>query len=377
MKICTMRTQFVGFLASTIVLFSALFLGKQVLAESSYPEVDSFLGEKLGETEVADAVELADNLKSEIRKIYVRGLARRDAHPKAHGCVVAKFTVRNDLPDNLRAGIFQPGAEHDAVIRFSNGSPNAAGDDHDGDTRGMATKVYGVAGKKFFDDPAAPSAQDFIQISSPFFFVNDSRGYTDFFERINSGKTRQLFKIPFILGLKGTMNAAKMLGQKVNNPLDVAYYSATPYQLGIGDTRKAVKYSAKPCKVPDEGTPGNGPNFLRHAMQDRLNGTNACFDFRVQVRPNDSFLVEDVVKEWNEKKAPFVNVAKIIVPEQIFDTPTQNEACEAMTYNPWHSIAEHKPLGTINRMRRVVYEAISDLRYEMNETKPAAIRRRN
>jgi catalase len=347
------------------------------LAETRYPEVDSFLGEKIGPTEIADATELAENLKSEIRKVYVHGLARRDAHPKAHGCVVAKFTVRDDLPDELRAGIFQPGATHDAVIRFSNGSPNAAGDDHNGDTRGMATKVYGVDGKKFFEDPAAPNAQDFIQISSPYFFVNDARGYTDFFERVNSGKTRKLFKIPFILGLKGTVNAAKMLGQKINNPLDVTYFSATPYQLGSGETRKAVKYSAKPCETPNEGSPGEGPNFLRHAMQDRLNNTNACFDFRIQVRPSDSFLVEDVVTEWDQDKAPFVNVAKITVPEQTFNTAMQNSACEAMTYNPWHAIAEHKPLGTINRMRRVVYESISDLRHEMNETKPAIIRGTN
>lgn len=374
MKFNETRPHFVGNSVFILSLIGAFFLGNLTWAETTYPKIDHFLGEKLGETEISDAAELADNLKSEIRKIYVRGIARRDAHPKAHGCVVATFKVRDDLPDQLNAGVFQPGAKHDAVIRFSNGSPNAAGDDHNGDTRGMATKVYGVSGQKFFEDPAEPNSQDFIQISSPYFFVNDSRGYTDFFERINSGKTRKLFKIPFILGLKGTINASKMLKQKINNPLDVTYFSATPYQLGSGETRQAVKYSAKPCVAPGIGEPGDGPNFLRHAMQNKLNDQEACFDFRVQARPDDSFSVEDVITEWDEEKAPFVNVAKITIPRQTFDTPAQNAACESLSYNPWHSVAEHKPLGAINRMRRVVYEAISELRYEMNDTKATAIR---
>lgn len=362
--------------AFTAVAISTISAGTvtQAADTSDYPTADAYLGEKIGPTEIADAAALSDNLKSEIRKQYVRGLARRDAHPKAHGCVTAQFEVRQDLPADLQAGLFQPGASYDAVIRFSNGSPNAAGDDHNGDTRGMATKLYGVSGDKFFDDPAAPDAQDFIQISSPYFFVNNSHGYTEFFERVNSGKTKRLFKIPFILGMQGTINAAKMLSQKINNPLDVTYYSVTPYQLGVGDARKAVKYSAIPCSPPAAGTPGPGPNFLRHAMQERLNTTEACFDFRIQVRPNDSFQVEDVITEWDQDVAPFVKAAKITIPEQTFNTPAQNAACEAMTYNPWHAIAAHKPLGTINRMRRVVYQAISELRYEMNDTAPAAIR---
>lgn len=341
---------------------------------SSYPKADAALGERIGPTEIEDAQSLSDTLQNQIRKEYIRGLARRDAHPKAHGCVKAEFSVRTDLPASLTAGLFSPGATYDAVIRFSNGSPNAAGDDHNGDTRGMATKLYGVAGKKFFDDPGAPDAHDFIQISSPYFFVNDSHGYTDFFQRVNSGKTSKLFKIPFILGWKGTVNAAKMLSQKITNPLDVTYYSVTPYQLGTGDGRQAVKYSAKPCTDPAKGEAGEGPNFLRHAMQDRLNTTSACFDFQIQVRPDSSFSVEDVITEWDQDKAPFVPVARITIPKQQFDTPEQNAACEALTYNPWHAIEAHKPLGTINRMRRVVYEAISELRYDMNGTTAAEIR---
>jgi hypothetical protein len=34
--------------------------------------------------------------------------------------------------------------------------------------------------------------------------------------------------------------------------------------------------------------------------------------------------------------------------------------------NPWHAVPEHRPLGGINRVRKVVYETISKLRHDLN-----------
>jgi hypothetical protein len=81
------------------------------------------------------------------------------------------------------------------------------------------------------------------------------------------------------------------------------------------------------------------------------------------MRPDDSYSIEDVISEWPEE-APFVHVARIEIQQQEFDTAMQNEACESMSYNPWHSLEAHRPLGTVNRMRRVVYEIISELRFK-------------
>jgi catalase len=334
----------------------------------NYPQADAFLGEKIGPTEAVDAARLAENLSEKILSDYTNGLARRDAHPKAHGCVQARFKVNQKFEPKLQAGIFQPGVAYNAIVRFSNGSPNASGDDGDGDTRGMAIKILGVEGKKFFSDPIYPNSVDLIQISAPYFFINDSSGYTEFFRIVNNGVSFSLFKIPFILGWQGTINAAKMMSQKISNPLDVEYFSVTPYQHGVGESRKVIKFSSSPCeeRAQEEAQDQSSPNFLRHAMQDRLQREEACFDFKIQTRPDASFEVEDVVKEWDAEKAPFVPVAKILIPKQLFDTAALNEACEKMTYNPWHTTAEHKPLGTINRMRRVVYQTISTLRSDMN-----------
>lgn len=348
------------------VLFFIPFAAFAQVNDAAYPEVDAFLGEKLGPTEIEDARGLISTLSAKVRSEYVRGGARRDAHPKAHGCVKAEIQFDDDLPKPLSHGIFKTGARYQSMIRFSNGSPNAAGDDGNGDTRGMAIKVFGVEGDKIMTDHNTPDAQDFILISSPYFFVNDSHGYTDFFERVNSDKTSRLFGIPFILGWQGSVNAAKMLSQTISNPLHAQYYSVTPYQLGLGEARRAVKYSTRPCSVNTEEVPENaGKNFLRHAMQSTLRAGAACMELLVQA-PKSKMSVEDVITPWNEDQAPFVRVAKITIPAQTFDTPKQNEACENLSYNPWHALPAHRPLGTINRMRRVVYEAISTVRHNMN-----------
>ena len=40
--------------------------------------------------------------------------------------------------------------------------------------------------------------------------------------------------------------------------------------------------------------------------------------------------------------------------------------CENLSYTPWHSLPDHRPIGGINRARKVVYEAISKVRHDYN-----------
>jgi len=89
-------------------------------------------------------------------------------------------------------------------------------------------------------------------------------------------------------------------------------------------------------------------------------------EFLVQPRTSNDMSVEDSMTEWKESKAPFYKVATIRIPKQEFDTPEQNKFCENLSFSPWHALAEHKPLGATNRMRKVIYNHISRLRHEMN-----------
>src|SRR5215831_11022699 len=92
--------------------------------------------------------------------------AHRDAHPKAHGCVKAEFTVEDDLPLDLQHGVFVPGAKYPALIRFSSADPHPNRDDRCPDVRGMAIKLLGVEGPKLLADEVAERTQDFLLINS-------------------------------------------------------------------------------------------------------------------------------------------------------------------------------------------------------------------
>lgn len=46
--------------------------------------------------------------------------------------------------------------------------------------------------------------------------------------------------------------------------------------------------------------------------------------------------------------------------------PFQEYECEHMTFNPWNCLEQHRPLGSINRMRLVVYLASLQVRQKLN-----------
>lgn len=337
-----------------------------------YPQPDAQLGEALQPDEISAAADLIAELASKVESDYAAGTAagtaRRDAHPKAHGCVTGTLAFDDGLPPELTGGVLQPGASYQAVVRFSNGSPNPKAPDTDGDTRGMAVKLFGVPGHKLFPDPSNPDAQDFIMISSPFFFINSARNYTRFFQAVDSGSILRMAAIPTYLGVKGSLHAFQMLRQKIANPIETRYWSVVPSQLGEGESRQAVKFSARPLGPTDNTIPkGAGPNFLRAALVHTLANGPYQMEFLIQRRGDTGLSVEDSIPEWPESKAPFERVGVLTVDQQSFDTPERNAYCENLSFNPWHSLPAHRPLGMIGRTRRVVYEAIAELRHKMND----------
>jgi hypothetical protein len=61
-----------------------------------------------------------------------------------------------------------------------------------------------------------------------------------------------------------------------------------------------------------------------------------------------------------------VTVAKLRLPAQRFDYDAQLAFADNLSYNPWHSLPEHRPLGNQNRARRTMYWELSRLRQAMN-----------
>lgn len=153
------------------------------------------------------------------------------------------------------------------------------------------------------------------------------------------------------------------------NPLEIRYWSTTPYLFGPcqGEYR-AVKYSAKPS-LPASAIPRNpSDDYLREAMKQTLDRQEVLFDFLVQFQKDPYRTpIEDPGAEWSEQLSPFQKVATIRIPAQQFDSAEQMAFGEHLSFTPWHSLPEHRPLGGINRARKVAYQTISKYRHLRND----------
>jgi hypothetical protein len=256
---------------------------------------------------VASARKLVDDVQQKSGPLY-----RRDAHAKAHGCLTATFTVRDDLPAAMRTGVFQPGRQYEAWIRFSNGNA-AVQPDHDKDARGMAIKLMGVEGPKLLDSPADRDArtQDFLMINHPVFFNRDPAEYERFIRyQADKSKFGYFFagRNPLEWRWRELFIGSQLLG-RIRNPLYAQYYSMTSYAMGVeADSpvspkpyRHAMKYSARSCTPPD-GRPADvkDDDYLRRGLVEHLAGADGCFEFLVQLQdPARDMPVEDPTVRWN------------------------------------------------------------------------------
>lgn len=325
---------------------------------------------------IASARKLVDDVQEKSGPTY-----RRDAHAKAHGCVTATFTVRDDLPEALRTGVFVPGREYKAWIRFSNGNAALQPDDAK-DARGMAVKLMGVEGERLLPSPpgAPPLAtQDFLMINHPVFFNRDVAEYEGFIRYQADGSQFGYFfrdANPMDWQLRELVIGSRLLG-RISSPLQTQYHSMTAYALGVdADSatapppyRHAMKYSARSCtaKLPGK-VDRKDPDYLRRILAEHLDRQEGCFDFLVQVQdPDKNMPIEDPTVQWKTADAPFQKVASIRIPVQDFDTPERNRFCEDLSFTPWHGHVDHRPLGGLNRIRKAVYEEIAVYRHARNK----------
>jgi len=324
------------------------------LASPTWAATPNADGERIPSDENQDIAAVVRSIQALVQETKDKeGQVFRDVHRKSHGCVTAHFTVIDALAPNLAQGIFSQPRRFDAVIRYSNGAQTV--DDTKGDARGMAIKLLGVEGPKLLKDEASAYSQDFLLMNSPVFFVRNAKDYVGFQQAVSKGG------LSVAAWLLWHWHEASVLlsirNSKMDNLLNARYWSPTPSRLGAG---QQVKYSATPCVNQAFKSEATGVNLLRENLTTHLAERGACFDFSVQLRTQPSQMpIEDPTVEWKERDAPFVKVARIDIPAQ---NPAQGAACDAHAFTPWHTLAEHRPLGGIERTRKEVYQATSTMR---------------
>ncbi|WP_422776210.1 catalase family protein [Pseudomonas mediterranea] len=297
----------------------------------------------------------------------------RDAHAKAHGCVMAEVQVPTDLPAPLRQGVFaEPGKVWQATMRLSNGNAYPQFDSLR-DARGMAIKLLNVPGKSLLGERQSQGEQDFVMFNHPNFFVSDVAEYRQNVAAQADGKKVMAFfpgLDPRSWQIRHLFIALATLSPPPASPTQTTYFSVSPYKFGEANAKFRV--APDPDSCPSYTLPAQNqalPNFLRSALHQQLSTDRvpACFVLQIQRQDPGKYMpIEDTSIEWQESDAPFETVARIKVPPQDFDTPKLNLACDNLSFNPWFGIEAHRPIGGINRLRKAVYEAVSDYRHSRN-----------
>lgn len=294
-----------------------------------------------------------------MRVHYAGGHWERAGNTKTYGVVRGELEILPGLPANLRHGLFAEPADYAAWVRFAGPGPLSPPDVDDNGILSIGVKVMGVQGPKLLDDEQF--TQDFTGISCPTFTTPDVVANLDLQRHLFDGTPLFYFaKHP----LDGLMQG--LYARTNTSPLEVRYWSCTPYLLGEG---QAIQFSFRPSSDRRSRIPSPIPDdYLRQAMARTLAETDVWFDLQVQLQTDPHRMpIENAGVEWPERLSPYIIVGRLRIPPQRFDSPSQLAFADQLSFNPWHSLPAHRPLGNQNRARRTIYLELSRLRQTMND----------
>ena len=301
----------------------------------------------------------------QMRGLWKPGGFERGGNTKTQGIVRAEFIVHEGLPAELRHGIYAQPRSYPAWVRFSGPGPYVTPDIDDVGFMSISVKLMGVPGAKLMDEEKF--TQDMFGVSPPTFVTPDVRANAQL--QIESVKNAQIFYFlnlhrPHLLD----MIMQGLWTKTQSSPFEAPYFSCVPYLLGEG---QAMQYSFWPKttkRTPIPRLPLRPPDdYLRAAMVAALGAGNVELDVRLQLQTDAHLMpIENAGVLWPERLSPRVSAATLRIARQKFDSAAQMDFARRLSYNPWHSIAEHRPLGNQSRARRRMYLALSTLRHEMN-----------
>ncbi len=306
------------------------------------------------------------NMSQYLRQHYTAGTAQRGGNTKTHGVVRGELVIHDGLAENLRHGLFAQPRRYPAWVRFGGPGPALPPDIEDVGVLSIGVKVMGVPGPKLLEDERF--TQDFTGISTPVFTTPDLRENARLQAAI--GRGLPLF---YFIGPDGHFLDSLMQGlwsRTQTSPLETPYWSCVPYLLGEG---QAMQYGFRPVaatrsRVP--GLPGRpSDNYLREAMACALAAQPVRFEMLVQLQSDPRRMpIEHASVRWASPDRPPTVVATLELPRQRFDSAEQLAFASRLSINPWHCLPAHRPLGNQNRGRLKIYQALSQLRQQMNAT---------
>ena len=318
--------------------------------------------------------EMLDDLANRIQQMQIKAQEiaqkhnrsmplKRAFHAKGMG-VRAKFKINSNIQQQLQVGLFQPNAEYEALVRFSNARGEVLGDLVK-DQRGCAIRVKTIEGAALAPNDYS-NIQDFLMANTPTSFARNPVQVIEvseiFLDSVAKAPARLIKKYGF-------KEARRIFGELLkplmgSMPLQMnQYWSRSSYKFGDTSVRYLIRPSAGSKTLSAiqllrsifQGTPQKD-NYLREKLSEELNENDVHFDFRIQLFVDEKKTpIEDIYIEWKESDSPPICIATLTIPKQNFDQQLQTDI-EQIAFNPWHT-KDLTPLGLMNLARKKAYDA--------------------
>jgi hypothetical protein len=267
----------------------------------------------------------------------------------------ATVRFREDLPKDLAIGFAKPGACYRAIIRISNAA-NHAGPDYCKDLRGIAVRIV-----------VSPEEQhDLLATNYPVSHARNARQFVRFAVATAGGRMSQVFGIVGLMFSVGPFETIRMLrnvaaGRRrvVRSVALETYWSRGAMRWGDEAVRYLIRPVASAEPAPDPAL--KDPEYLSKEAALRLARGDIAFDLCIQRFVDEKVTpIEDTAIEWKEKVSPPEPVATITIAKEDVG-PAAALACsravEGLSFNPWNTTDDFRPLGNLNRARKAAYDA--------------------
>ena len=330
--------------------------------------------EQLGDETVASMARMARMMFEKNRH------AIRDAHAKSHGILRGELQVYPNLPEHLAQGMFKEAKNYPVIIRLST-SPGAIEPDSQPAVKGLALKIIGVPGQKFLAAEADAVTQDFLMVNDTIIPTGDVKTYHDMqlrIEKLAHGPeiVQTIVNEVGVLADKalealGTKKEVKMVVQAHPNTHILGETYTTLGALRYGDY--VAKIGLAPLSDNVKALAGQEvdlkePGAYRDMVVDFFRTQGAEYELRVQLCTDlNTMPVEDAAIDWPQDQSPYQALGKIVLPAQDAFSPARRVyADDVLSFNPFHCLPEHRPLGSINRVRIKAYESSAAYRHTTN-----------
>ena len=283
-------------------------------------------------------------------KKYGKG---RALHRKQISAAMGTMEVLPNLPEFARQGLFASPGKFEAWVRLSNGGMDRAADSVP-DIRGFALRVLGVQGDSALGNGPAKS-QDFTLINQEQFAFPKSAEFVDFVVAAAGGGgslLKHLFKrYGFLGGPARMLKLIKSMGKPFGGFATEQLSSAVPMACGP----YAVRVRLVPDAANGTAAPGAkadwGADFAARLAKQSL-------QWELQLQPfvsEETTPIEDASVNW---PSPYTTVARLALPQQDITGAAGKalaQQVEDAVFDPWQALAAHRPLGDVQRARKVVY----------------------